>query len=43
MGGLHARARLEEFMSPMLLAAALLALALLGYLVFALLKPEKFQ
>jgi K+-transporting ATPase KdpF subunit len=30
-------------MNPMLLAAALLALGLLGYLVFALLKPEKFQ
>lgn len=30
-------------MTPMLLAAALLALALLAYLVFALLKPEKFQ
>ena len=30
-------------MSFMLLAATLIALALLGYLVFALLKPEKFQ
>ena len=30
-------------MDPMLLAAAVLALGLLGYLVFALLKPEKFQ
>lgn len=30
-------------MNPMLLAAALIALGLLGYLVFALLKPEKFQ
>ena len=30
-------------MNPMLLAAALLAVALLAYLVFALLKPEKFQ
>ncbi|HTL98715.1 MAG TPA: K(+)-transporting ATPase subunit F [Holophagaceae bacterium] len=27
----------------MLLAAALVAVALLAYLVFALLKPEKFQ
>ena len=30
-------------MSPTLLLAALLALGLLAYLVFALLKPEKFQ
>lgn len=30
-------------MNPMLLAAALIALGLLAYLVFALLKPEKFQ
>ncbi|HXC15807.1 MAG TPA: K(+)-transporting ATPase subunit F [Holophagaceae bacterium] len=30
-------------MSPMPLAATLIALALLCYLVFALLKPEKFQ
>jgi K+-transporting ATPase KdpF subunit len=30
-------------MNPMLLAAALIALGLFGYLVFALLKPEKFQ
>ncbi len=30
-------------MSPTLLVAALLALGLLGYLAFALLKPEKFQ
>jgi K+-transporting ATPase KdpF subunit len=30
-------------MNPMLLAAALIASALLAYLVFALLKPEKFQ
>ncbi len=30
-------------MSPTLLAAALFALGLLGYLAFALLKPEKFQ
>jgi K+-transporting ATPase KdpF subunit len=30
-------------MSPTLLAACILALGLLGYLVFALLKPEKFQ
>lgn len=30
-------------MNPMTLAAAILALGLLGYLVFALLKPEKFQ
>lgn len=30
-------------MTPMLLMAAILAVALLAYLVFALLKPEKFQ
>ncbi len=30
-------------MSPALFVAALLALGLLGYLTFALLKPEKFQ
>ncbi len=30
-------------MSPTLLAASLLALGLLAYLTFALLKPEKFQ
>ena len=30
-------------MSPTLLLAALIAVGLLGYLVFALLKPEKFQ
>ena len=30
-------------MSLTLLLASLLALALLGYLAFALLKPEKFQ
>jgi K+-transporting ATPase KdpF subunit len=30
-------------MNPTLLVAALLALGLLGYLTFALLKPEKFQ
>ncbi len=30
-------------MTPTLLIATLLALGLLGYLVFALLKPEKFQ
>ncbi len=30
-------------MNPTHLLAALLALGLLGYLVFALLKPEKFQ
>lgn len=30
-------------MTPTLLLAALLALGLLAYLVFALLKPEKFQ
>ncbi len=30
-------------MSPTLLIAFLLALGLLGYLTFALLKPEKFQ
>jgi K+-transporting ATPase KdpF subunit len=30
-------------MSPTLLAALLLALGLLAYLAFALLKPEKFQ
>lgn len=30
-------------MTPTLFLAALLALGLLAYLVFALLKPEKFQ
>jgi K+-transporting ATPase KdpF subunit len=30
-------------MTPTLLLASLLALALLGYLAFALLKPEMFQ
>jgi len=30
-------------MNPSLVIAALLALGLLGYLTFALLKPEKFQ
>lgn len=30
-------------MSASLVIAALLALSLLGYLTFALLKPEKFQ
>ncbi|HJV88825.1 MAG TPA: K(+)-transporting ATPase subunit F [Holophagaceae bacterium] len=30
-------------MTPTLLIATLLALGLLGYLVFALLKPERFQ
>jgi K+-transporting ATPase KdpF subunit len=30
-------------MEPITLAAAVLALGLLAYLVFALLKPEKFQ
>ena len=30
-------------MTPTLLLASLLALGLLGYLTFALLKPEKFQ
>jgi K+-transporting ATPase KdpF subunit len=30
-------------MTPTLLIATLLALGLLAYLVFALLKPEKFQ
>ena len=30
-------------MTPTLITAALLALGLLGYLSFALLKPEKFQ
>ena len=30
-------------MTPTLLVASLLALGLLGYLTFALLKPEKFQ
>ncbi len=30
-------------MSPMYVIAAILTLALLGYLVFAMLKPEKFQ
>jgi K+-transporting ATPase KdpF subunit len=30
-------------MNPSLLIASLLALGLLGYLSFALLKPEKFQ
>jgi K+-transporting ATPase KdpF subunit len=30
-------------MNPSLLIASLLALGLLGYLTFALLKPEKFQ
>ena len=30
-------------MSPALLFAAVLALGLLAYLTFALLKPEKFQ
>ncbi|HJW73617.1 MAG TPA: K(+)-transporting ATPase subunit F [Geothrix sp.] len=30
-------------MTPTLLTAAFLALGLLGYLSFALLKPEKFQ
>jgi K+-transporting ATPase KdpF subunit len=30
-------------MSPTLLVASLLALGLLAYLLFALLKPEKFQ
>jgi K+-transporting ATPase KdpF subunit len=30
-------------MNPTLLLASLLALGLLGYLTFALLKPEKFQ
>ncbi len=30
-------------MSPTLLIASLLALGLLGYLTYALLKPEKFQ
>ncbi len=30
-------------MNPALLTASLLALGLLGYLSFALLKPEKFQ
>lgn len=30
-------------MSPALLTATLLALGLLAYLTFALLKPEKFQ
>jgi K+-transporting ATPase KdpF subunit len=30
-------------MSPTLIIALLLALGLLGYLTFALLKPEKFQ
>ncbi len=30
-------------MNPTLLIATLLAIGLLGYLVFALLKPEKFQ
>lgn len=30
-------------MNSTLLAAALLALGLLGYLTFALLRPEKFQ
>lgn len=30
-------------MSPTLLIASLLALGLLGYLAFALFKPEKFQ
>lgn len=30
-------------MSPNLLIASLLALGLLGYLTFALLRPEKFQ
>ncbi len=30
-------------MTPLLLAALLLALGLFGYLLVALLKPEKFQ
>ncbi len=30
-------------MSTTMLIAAVLTLALLGYLIFALLKPEKFQ
>ena len=30
-------------MAPMLIAALILALGLFGYLLFALLKPEKFQ
>lgn len=30
-------------MNPTLLIASMLALGLLGYLAFALLKPEKFQ
>ncbi len=30
-------------MNPALLIASLLALGLLGYLTFALLKPERFQ
>jgi K+-transporting ATPase KdpF subunit len=30
-------------MTPMLLAACFLALGLLAYLTFALLRPEKFQ
>jgi K+-transporting ATPase KdpF subunit len=30
-------------MTPTLITAALLALGLLAYLTFALLKPEKFQ
>jgi K+-transporting ATPase KdpF subunit len=30
-------------MNPTLLIASMLALGLLGYLTFALLKPEKFQ
>ncbi len=30
-------------MNPTLLIASLLTLGLLGYLTFALLKPEKFQ
>ncbi|MBL0211022.1 MAG: K(+)-transporting ATPase subunit F [Holophagaceae bacterium] len=30
-------------MSTTMLIAAILTLALLGYLIFALLKPEKFQ
>lgn len=33
----------EVNMNPTLLIAALLALGLLAYLVFALLKPERFQ
>jgi K+-transporting ATPase KdpF subunit len=34
---------MEAVMSPTLIVATLLALGLLAYLCFALLKPEEFQ